>query len=285
MHQKNPVSLYLVINPQDADRLRPLTRIVLQLIGKKLTAELGGYKHRLLFLIDEFPTLGRLEFFETQLAFFAGYGIKCALIAQSFNQLYKHYSKESSIADNCKHKLLLGVDNPAEAKLVSDFLGSETLLRETQGKSGKLSEVQLSGVSISKTEVGRTLMTPDEILRLPFDEILFVSGGMFPYRGKKIMYFQDERFKKRANLAVPESKEQQIKELFPNVKSDWQEKNQQEEYVPVYANQAGGGIKVEPIQRNEPDRAVHHGVEADEKEPKSWEVEDGKTPVRDRLGL
>jgi len=28
-------------------------------------------------LLDEFPALGRLDFFETALAFVAGYGLKC----------------------------------------------------------------------------------------------------------------------------------------------------------------------------------------------------------------
>ena len=43
----------------------------------------GGAAPRLLLMLDEFPALGRLDFFETALAFMAGYGIRAFLIAQS----------------------------------------------------------------------------------------------------------------------------------------------------------------------------------------------------------
>ena len=38
-------------------------------------------------MLDEFPALGRLDFFESALAFMAGYGLKSFLIAQSLNQI------------------------------------------------------------------------------------------------------------------------------------------------------------------------------------------------------
>ena len=40
-------------------------------------------------MLDEFPALGRLDFFENQLAFMAGYGLKAILVAQSLNQIEK----------------------------------------------------------------------------------------------------------------------------------------------------------------------------------------------------
>lgn len=221
MNADHPVSLYLVVSPQDSDRMRPLIRLILQMIGKKLTEQLGQFKHRLLFMIDEFPTLGNLQFFESQLAFFAGYGIKCALITQSFNQLYKYYTKNTSIMDNCRYKLILGADNPDEAALISKYLGQETLVKQSASKSGKISSFLMNSKSVSESEVGRTLMTPDEVLRLPYDDILLLAGGTYPYRGKKIMYFTDSRFSERANLEAPESREAQEKELIKRTVQPW----------------------------------------------------------------
>ena len=82
-----PVSLYLVIPPSDISRTKPLVRLVLNQIGRRLTERLEGdpgkrRKHQLLMMLDEFPALGRLDFFETALAFMAGYGIRAYLIAQ-----------------------------------------------------------------------------------------------------------------------------------------------------------------------------------------------------------
>ncbi len=52
-------------------------------------------------MLDEFPALGRLDFFETALAFMAGYGIRAYLIAQSLNQISKAYGENNAILDNC----------------------------------------------------------------------------------------------------------------------------------------------------------------------------------------
>lgn len=98
-----PVTLYLVVPPSDINRTKPLIRLILNQIGRRLTEDLAGKdrQHRLLLMLDEFPALGRLDFFESALAFMAGYGIKSFLIAQSLNQIEKAYGPNNSILDNC----------------------------------------------------------------------------------------------------------------------------------------------------------------------------------------
>jgi type IV secretion system protein VirD4 len=101
-----PVSLYLVIPPSDISRTKPLIRLVLNQIGRRLTEQLdtsagSGERHKLLMMLDEFPALGRMDFFETSLAFMAGYGIRAFLIAQSLNQIEKAYGEHNAILDNC----------------------------------------------------------------------------------------------------------------------------------------------------------------------------------------
>src|SRR3546814_2697150 len=99
-------SLYLLIPPSDISRTNPLGRLGLNQIGRRLTERLEGdpanrRKHQLLMMLDEFPALGRLDFFETALAFMAGYGIRAYLIAQSLNQISKAYGENNAILDNC----------------------------------------------------------------------------------------------------------------------------------------------------------------------------------------
>ena len=50
---------------------------------------------------DAGRALGRLDFFESALAFMAGYGIRAYLIAQSLNQIAKAYGENNAILDNC----------------------------------------------------------------------------------------------------------------------------------------------------------------------------------------
>src|SRR3546814_15825744 len=83
------------------------------LLTEHLHAENGANaatRHKLLMMLDEFPALGRLDFFETSLAFLAGYGVRAVLIAQSLNQLEKAYGEHNAILDNC-HDLIAVAPN------------------------------------------------------------------------------------------------------------------------------------------------------------------------------
>ena len=90
-----PVTLYLVTQPTDKDRLRPLVRalvnMTLRLLADRLEFENGQpkahYKHRLLLMLDEFVAMRRLPILQESLAFIAGYGIKAYLICQDIEQL------------------------------------------------------------------------------------------------------------------------------------------------------------------------------------------------------
>ena len=62
------------------------------------------YKHKLLLMLDEFPSLGKLEIFQESLAFIAGYGMKAYLICQDLNQLKSRetgYGHDEAITSNC----------------------------------------------------------------------------------------------------------------------------------------------------------------------------------------
>jgi type IV secretion system protein VirD4 len=228
MHADDPVSLYLVVPPSDIDRTRPLIRLLLNQIGRRLTErmEFGdkpAYRHRLLFLLDEFPSLGRLSFFQTQLAYLAGYGIKAFLIAQSLNQLEAVYGQHNSILDNCHVRMTYTALDDRTAKRISDLLGQATQMKRQRSFSGSR---LFRNVTESEQEHGRPLLTPDEILRLPYEDALLLVGGVAPYRARKVMYFLDPRFKAHTKLAPPDSIRRRQAELFGGrVPSDWETRN------------------------------------------------------------
>ena len=131
---EHPVSLYLVVPPSDISRTKPLIRLILNQIGRRLTESLDGSdgierRHKLLLMLDEFPALGRLDFFETALAFMAGYGIRSFLIAQSLNQIDKAYGQNNSILDNCHVRVTFATNDERTAKRISETLGTATELR------------------------------------------------------------------------------------------------------------------------------------------------------------
>jgi len=136
--QATPVSLYLVVPPSDINRTKPLIRLILNQIGRRLTEELNAKdrRHRLLLMLDEFPALGRLDFFESALAFMAGYGIKSFLIAQLLNQIEKAYGANNSVLDNCHVRVAFATNDERTAKRVSVALGTATELRDSTNYAG-----------------------------------------------------------------------------------------------------------------------------------------------------
>lgn len=235
MDADRPTSLYMVFSPNDAVRLRPLIRLMFAQFGNRLTQDFTTrHHHKLLMLIDEFPSLGRMEFLETQLAYFAGYGIHAVLITQSYAQLYKHYTRETSIPANCKYHVVLGTNEAKEGQLIADALGKRTTRKQSESKSAAYSTLLARNRSVSESETGVHLVQPDEILRLPFEDVILVIGGSYPYKASKVMYFADNRFLKYANLPVPESRREQEALLPPQVPTVWETlgRRQGSEYVP-----------------------------------------------------
>jgi len=205
---KSPVSLYLVIPPSDIARTKPLVRLILNQIGRRLTERLEGdptksRKHQLMMMLDEFPALGRLDFFETALAFMAGYGIRAYLIAQSLNQISKAYGENNAILDNCHVRIAFSSNDERTAKRISDALGTATELRAQRNYAGHRLAPWLSHVMVSRQETARPLLTPGEVMQLPpADELVMVSG-LAPIRAKKLRYFEDRNFTSRVMPPPP----------------------------------------------------------------------------------
>jgi type IV secretion system protein VirD4 len=208
---EKPTTLYLVVPPSDISRTKPLIRLILNQIGRRLTEDLNATnrRHRVLLMLDEFPALGRLDFFESALAFMAGYGLKSFLIAQSLNQIEKAYGANNSILDNCHVRVSFATNDERTAKRVSDALGTATEMRAMKNYAGHRLSPWLGHLMVSRSETARPLMTPGEVMQLPAtDEIVMVAGAP-PIRAKKARYFEDRRLAERI-LPTPTQTEDAI---------------------------------------------------------------------------
>jgi type IV secretion system protein VirD4 len=199
---KSPVSLYLVVPPSDISRTKPLIRLLLNQIGRRLTESLDGSdgiarRHQLLLMLDEFPALGRLDFFESALAFMAGYGLRAFLIAQSLNQIDKAYGPNHSVLDNCHVRVAFATNDERTAKRISDALGTATELRAQRNYAGHRLAPWLGHLMVSRQETARPLLTPGEVMQLPPDEEVVMVSGHPPIQARKLRYYQDANFKRR----------------------------------------------------------------------------------------
>jgi type IV secretion system protein VirD4 len=196
-NEKYPVTLYLVVPPSDISRTKPLIRLVLNQIGRRLTEGLKVRAHRILLMLDEFPALGRLDFFESALAFMAGYGLKAFLIAQSLNQIERAYGPNHSILDNCHVRVAFATNDERTARRVSDALGTATELRAMKNYAGHRLSPWLGHLMVSRQETARPLLTAGEVMQLPPGDELVLASGIPPIRAKKARYYDDIRLKSR----------------------------------------------------------------------------------------
>jgi type IV secretion system protein VirD4 len=202
VHGDHPISLYLVVPASDISRTKPLIRLLLNQIGRRLTETVElkeglPDRHRLLLMLDEFPALGRLDFFESALAFMAGYGLRAFLIAQSLNQIEKAYGPNNAILDNCHVRVAFATNDERTAKRISDALGTATELRAQRNYAGHRLSPWLGHLMVSRQESARPLLTPGEVMQLPADDEIVMVSGQPPIRAKKLRYFEDSNFTSR----------------------------------------------------------------------------------------
>lgn len=202
-----PLSLFVQVAPADAAALRPLVRLLFYAASQALTAEekrdaAGRTKrHNLLMVMDEFPLLGRLAFFEKSLRLMSGYGIKAMFVAQSLNDIVETYGPHNTILDNCHVYTAFSALDPLTQDKVSKLTGSVT---ETRTSRSAPSGFGAGRSSVSRSEVERPLLEPGEIRALPDDQQLVFVAGQRPFRTRKLLYDRREPFRSRAGGSPPD---------------------------------------------------------------------------------
>ena len=204
VNHRRPLSLYIAVTVADQDRMRPLMRLVLAQILNRLTERLeyrhgravAGNRHRLLLMIDEFPTLGRLDMFAKSLSLIAGYGIKACLIAQDITQIRGAYGHDETITSNCDTRVAFRPNGIETARLLSQMTGETTVRHVHQ-------TISSSGVTVSEPEFARPLLTPDEAMHLSPSDALIFASGLPAIRAAKLRYYRERLFKRLTRIPAP----------------------------------------------------------------------------------
>jgi len=204
-----PVSLYLTTPVADILRVRPLVRILLHQTIQRFTEKLAesheapGIAPHLLLMVDEFPTLGKLEFFSQGLAWMRGYGVKTCLITQDFGQVETIYGKEKTLLANCDTVVAFAPNLTATAKELSDMIGARTVTKEQRTYSGGRMNIWLSHVIATEVETRRKLLEEDEWRRLPDHLEVIIPNGKPPILTEKLRYYADKELLRRSRIAAP----------------------------------------------------------------------------------
>ena len=218
VYGEKPMSLYLKVPQPDRDRLRPLVRLILQLIFARLMEQPANDRHHLLLMLDEFPELKKIPNLAAAMSLMAGYKIKPYLIAQTLTQIREEYGENESITDNCYIKAAFQTDNLMTCKSLSELSGNMTIEKETVNYSGQRTDLYLKHIFRSVEQVQRPLITVDEIRRMkpprkatndpnsriiePGDMLIFING-VAPIYGTQSLFFLSKTLLARTKIPPP----------------------------------------------------------------------------------
>ena len=218
---EKPISLYLTCPFSDIDRLSPIMRLLISFALRQFSSGETSFESKtlkipILFIIDEFATLGYFPFLEKTMGILPGYRVRFLIVLQSLQQLNSIYKETHSFFDHCKTVAAFAPGDLKSAKIFSEMTGKESIVKESVSNSGSRFGIGLDNMNFSVSEQQRDILNPDEMMKLPASDVLILNHGMPPYIGKKVAFYDDPRFKKFINLPHPITKDEMRNELPVN---------------------------------------------------------------------
>ena len=111
-------------------------RLVLATALKGMTKTLGELPVPVLYILDEFASIGRFETLSKGSSYLAGYGVRLWFFAQNLAQLKDAYpdSYETLLSETMV-RTFFGCRDPATCKLIEDMAGTRTVAYESRSSS------------------------------------------------------------------------------------------------------------------------------------------------------
>ncbi len=195
---KNDVAtVFLILPPDRLDTYSRWLRLLVAQSINEMARSSAKPPRPVLFLLDEFAALGRLQPVERAMGLMAGYGLQLWPILQDIHQLRSLYGKNAgTFLSNAGVLQAFGVNDFDTADMLSKTMGRETITYDTEGRSEKDVVVKDPERSVSKTQhlAARNLMDPNEIMKLAPDTLLLMRVGENPLIVKKLRYFAEKEF-------------------------------------------------------------------------------------------
>lgn len=206
-----PHTAYIGLTPDNITRLKPLMNMFYQQAAAFFTGHMPrpDEKFGVLMLMDEFPTLGKMEQFQAGIAYFRGYRVRLFLIIQDTEQLKGIYEESgmNSFLSNSTYRITFAANNMETANLISQLLGNKTADQISYNKP-KYLDLNPGARSLHVSGTQRALLLPQEVIQLPREDQIILIESQPPIRSKKIFYFKDRFFIKRLKkkISIPVQK-------------------------------------------------------------------------------
>ena len=195
--KERPGTVFLCLPPDRLDTYARWLRLLVSQAVTDMARSPARPDKPVLFLLDEFAALGRLDPVERAMGLMAGYGMQLWPILQDMHQLKATYGERAgTFMLNAGVIQTFGVNDLATADMLSRTIGDSTIEYETFGTSGPVSIFSDGhhSQSSSRHVAARRLATPDEIMRMNVDDLLLMRQGQHPLVVAKIRYYAEREF-------------------------------------------------------------------------------------------
>ena len=235
--KKEPTTIYVGLTPDNIQRLEPLMQVFYQQATEFLSRRVPNKKEEpfgVMFMMDEFPTLGKMEQFKTGIAYFRGYNVRLFLIIQDTEQLKGTYEEAgmNSFLSNSTYRITFAANNMETANLISQLCGNKTVEQASNNKP-KFLDLNPASRSMNVSEVQRALLLPQEVILLPRDEQIVLIESFPPIKSKKIKYYADKFFRKRLlpPIKIPTQEPYDPRKFAPTPKASAEPKPEAQKQV------------------------------------------------------
>jgi type IV secretion system protein VirD4 len=199
--KKKKTTVFVGLTPDNIQRLQKLMQVFYQQATEFLSRKMPDMKEEpygVMFLLDEFPTLGKMDTFKAGIAYFRGYRVRLFLIIQDTQQLKGTYEDAgmNSFLSNSTFRITFAANNYETANLISQLCGNKTV-EQTSYNKPIFFDLNVATRTQSVSKVQRALLLPQEVITLPRDDQIVLIESFPPIRSKKIKYYQDSFFTRR----------------------------------------------------------------------------------------
>lgn len=194
-------TIYLIVPPEELRTYSKWTRIMITMFIQRAiyirkTRLQEAREEKILFLIDEFTNLGKLNIVRDNYSIAGGYGLQFWIIFQDLGQLKLLYKQSwQSFFSNADIVQVFGVNDIDTAEYISRTLGDTTIVSVSKSKNQSTGFRNSGGKGTSKSEQKRRLYNADEVKRFPRNLQFIITNGENPVIAKKIQYYRDPEFK------------------------------------------------------------------------------------------
>ena len=190
--RRKPTSIYLAVGSDEIEELAPLLRLFFQqVMGLMQQKEPGENEpYPVLMVMDEFRTLGKLETVMSAITTIRGFGGRFLIVVQGLSNLAEVYGREGrdNIIQNCGFQIFYTMSDQTSAEYVSKRLGRKTVKQSSKSFGAGRTP------SRSYSEMGKDLISVDEIGRLDAKRSIIIVEGGWPVMAWRIRYFEEDRF-------------------------------------------------------------------------------------------